>query len=238
MRDNIRTIMLNNGIDPIRYLIHILSVLTTAAMAQPFNLATKEYVDALSLTNHADVVVTGTPADNEALAWNTATGKWINQGGDDEEIELQISKGKSGTVPAILDLSGLFDYWTFNGTTDNSAKWVFVMPADYVADAEPVVDIYWMSDGTTGNVEWEVTITAVTDGEALETATAGNITTTTTAVPGTAGLLDVVAHTIADADDDALAAGDMVVIEINRDASADTNNDDAHLTGVTFTYTP
>lgn len=195
-------------------LVFILACLTASAIAQPFNLATKEYVDAVVIAVGAD-----------------------------KEIELQISKAKlPASNPAVLDRSGVFDYLTFNGTTGESCSWVFVMPADYVADAEPVVDIHWKSGGAsaTGNVEWEVSITAVTlDTEALETASpAATTTDVTDAVPGTDGYFTTAVATILDANDDDAQPSDMIRISINRDASADTNNDDAMISGVTFTYTP
>ena len=50
-----------------------------------------------ALNNHTDVVITGVPADNELLAYDTGTSKWINQ----TQAEAAISGGAGGSGGTI-----------------------------------------------------------------------------------------------------------------------------------------
>ena len=66
----------------------------------PTSAAVKSYVDLVAaaqneLSELTDVTISGTPADNEVLAWNTGTGMWINQTADEANI---VDKNSAQTL--------------------------------------------------------------------------------------------------------------------------------------------
>ena len=83
-----------------------------------------------------------------------------------------------------------------------------------------------ITGATTGSVDWEVSVEAVTDGDATDLDGATGFDTanaSAVAVPGTAGYLDVVSITLTNKD--SVAAGDMVRFLVRRDS--DDAGDDA-----------
>ncbi|HEY0644576.1 MAG TPA: hypothetical protein VGD39_14215 [Nocardioides sp.] len=132
-------------------------------------------------------------------------------------------------------------YWLellFDASTEEQVCWSFRMPADY--SSSPVLKVqYKMASATTGGVAFEARIAAVTPGDAQDVDAKGfaaaNVGTDT--VPGTAGHLDEVSITMTNAD--SLAAGDFVVLYLNRDPAhaSDTATGDAEVVAVALTYT-
>ena len=126
----------------------------------------------------------------------------------------------------------------FDASTEEQVCWAFRMPADYAS--APVLRVqYKMASATTGGVAFEGRIAAVSDGDAQDVDAKGfaaaNVGTAT--VPGTAGHLDEVAVTMTNAD--SVAAGDFVVVYLNRDPAhaSDTATGDAEVVAVALTYT-
>src|SRR5688500_16816225 len=112
-------------------------------------------------------------------------------------------------------------FWqlNFDASTEEQCYWSFRMPADYAS--APVLKVqYKMASATSGNVIIEGRVAAVTDGDATDVVAKAFGTANTssaTAVPGTAGHLDEISLTLTNAD--SVAAGDFVVVYLNRDAA-------------------
>jgi hypothetical protein len=113
----------------------------------------------------------------------------------------------------------------FDAGTQEYAYWVFRMPTNYASG--PVGKLqYSMASATSGLIDFELQMYAVTDGDSQDLdadsyATANSASAT---VPGTAGYMDEVSITITNAD--SVAAGDWVAVKLSRDAD-DGSNDTA-----------
>lgn len=139
----------------------------------------------------------------------------------------------SAAAPTLYFIQLLFD-----AATEEQVCWSFRMPADYAS--APVMKVqYKMTSATTGGVAFESRIAAVSDGDAQDVDAkafaAANVGTAT--VPGTAGHLDEVSITMTNAD--SLAAGDFVVVYLNRDPAhaSDTATGDCEVVAAALTYT-
>lgn len=90
--------------------------------------------------------------------------------------------------------------------------------------------------GTTGDVDWDVSVQAVTPADALNILTTTSYdtanSTDNTSVPGTAGYLFKVTVTLTNAD--SMAAGDRVRLLVTRDAVSDVSTLDVVLLGGVF----
>jgi hypothetical protein len=127
----------------------------------------------------------------------------------------------------------------FDDTTPQLAYWVFRMPANYASGLVAKIQ-YSMASAVANEVDFEVSVMAVTDADAqdldsdsYDTANSGSAT-----VPGTAGYLDEISVTLSNAD--SVAAGDWVALRLARDADDATNDDatgDAEVWNVSLEYT-
>lgn len=131
-------------------------------------------------------------------------------------------------------------FLAFDDTTVEGARSApFQMPAAYTGGGTLKADIfYMMASATTGKVDFEVAVEAVTaadsvdldSAESFDTANAANQT-----VPGTAGYLGKLTVTLTNKD--SVAAGDMVRLKLERDAddgTDDTASGDARVLFVTL----
>jgi hypothetical protein len=120
---------------------------------------------------------------------------------------------------AQLELANDRPVLAFDGASNETAVFESVVPQGYAAGTVDAKIFYIMSTATSGDIDWDVEVEAVTDGDAFDLdASDGFATTnagTTTAVPGTAGHLDVVTVTLTN--DDGLAAGDYIRFRLTRD---------------------
>lgn len=146
---------------------------------------------------------------------------------------LQRVKSSAGApTPYFLQLA-------FDASTEEQCMWSFRMPADY-ASGLVLKAQYKMASATSGNVILEARVAAVSDGDAQDVdakAFGSANTSATTAVPGTAGHLDEISITLANAD--SVAAGDYVIVYLNRDAAngSDTATGDLELVACSLQYT-
>lgn len=139
----------------------------------------------------------------------------------------------SASAPAPYFMHLLFD-----AAVEEWCTWSFRMPADYAS--APVLKVqYKMASATSGAVGWVAQVAAVSDGDAQDVdakafAAANSATVT---VPGTAGYLDEASITLTA--DDSVAAGDLVILRLARDAddAADTATGDAEVVAAALTYT-
>lgn len=115
----------------------------------------------------------------------------------------------------------------FDASTAETCYWSFIAPQGLTGTLTLVVK-YMMASATTGKVDFEVAVEAVTAADALDLdattsfATVNTITAPT--VPGTAGHMGEFTATLTN--NDSIAAGDYVRISLKRDA-ADATNDTA-----------
>lgn len=130
-------------------------------------------------------------------------------------------------------------YMAFDAATVESmiSKAVQV-PAAYAGGTVKADILYAMATATSGNVDFEVSVEALTPADAVDTDSASSFDTANAAnetVPGTAGYLSKLTITLANKD--SMAAGDMIRIKIERDADDETNDTaagDCRVYGVTL----
>lgn len=113
----------------------------------------------------------------------------------------------------------------FDASTDETCYWSGIAPQGLTGTLTAVVT-YMMASATSGKVDFEVSIEAVTDGDAtdLDATTSFDTANTITAptVPGTAGYIDQFSCTLTNAD--SLAAADYFRLRLMRDADDATND--------------
>lgn len=93
-----------------------------------------------------------------------------------------------------------------------------VMPQAYTGGTISA-KIYYFTGATSGSVDWEAQVEAVTDGDALDLDSATGFDTanaSTVAVPATAGHIDVASITLTNKD--SVDIGDMVRFLVRRDS--------------------
>jgi len=117
-------------------------------------------------------------------------------------------------------------YLAFDDTTTETCYSVqFRLPDAYAAGTVTVAVAYAMASATTGTVEYEIAVEAITEADAVDTDSASSFDTSndiTETVPGTAGHLSVLTGTLTNKD--SMAAGDLVRISLARDANDGTND--------------
>lgn len=144
------------------------------------------------------------------------------------------------TAPPAMALSNSRSWkLLFDDTTPETKYWQFRMPANYASGLTAKI-IYSMASATADAVEFEVAVMAVSDGDSqdldsdsFDTVNAGSAT-----VPGTAGYPDEISITLTNAD--SVAAGDLVIVSLSRDAddgSNDTATGDAEVVAFSLEYT-
>lgn len=143
------------------------------------------------------------------------------------------------TNPPGLEFEDSIPRWLFDDSTAETMYAEFVMPSNFASTAELKI-YYAMASATSGKIEFEVSVMAVSDGDSqdLDTESYDTANTTSVTVPGTAGYLDVVTVTLTN--DDSLAASDLVRMRISRDADDATNDTatgDLEFHGACLSYT-
>jgi len=126
--------------------------------------------------------------------------------------------------------------WLFDADTDEHIYTQFIMPGNYAS--APMLKVYYKcASATSGDAVFEGRLMAVTDADAVDMDADTFATTNagTATVPGTAGYMDVLTITLTNAD--SVAAGDHVVLGLNRDVSADGVAGDIEFVGADFQYT-
>jgi len=99
------------------------------------------------------------------------------------------------------------------------------MPGQYAGGTLKASLGYVMASATSGKVDFEVSVEAVSDGDTVDldattsfdTLNAGNVT-----VPATAGHIDVLTITLTNKD--SVAAGDLITFKLERDADDATDD--------------
>lgn len=118
-------------------------------------------------------------------------------------------------------------YWAFDASTlERMRSKPLRMPDVFTGSGTLKLDIYYaMASATSGAVDFHAAIEAITPDDALDTDASESFDTQSTAsetVPGTAGHMSVLTITLANTD--SVAAGDMVRLDLLRDAGDATND--------------
>ena len=158
-------------------------------------------------------------------------------------VTIFLPVGSPASMTAQLDISGAgHQRLLFDADTAEYGIWQFRVPSNYPASGAALTAKiqYTMASATSGNVDFEVSLMAVTDGDSadvdtasFDTANAGNAT-----VPGTAGYLDEISILCTTVD--SVAAGDFVLVKLQRDATDATNDTatgDAEVIALVLQYT-
>lgn len=117
-------------------------------------------------------------------------------------------------------------YMAFDAATvENMISKALQMPANYAGGVVKVDVLYAMASATSGNVDFEASVEAITPADAVDTDSASSFDTANGAnqtVPGTAGYLGKLSISLTNKD--GVAAGDMFRIKLERDADDGTND--------------
>jgi len=126
----------------------------------------------------------------------------------------------------------------FDASTQETCYWSFLAPQGLTGTKTAVIS-YIMASATSGTVEFEVAVEAITDADATDLDAADSFATVNASgaitVPGTAGYIDQVSVTLTN--DDGISAGDYVRLSVSRDAddvTNDTATGDLYLLNVEF----
>lgn len=121
----------------------------------------------------------------------------------------------------------------FDAATNETCYWTAVVPQGWTGTITALI-YYIMASATTGDIDVDVAVEAVSDGDAtdLDAGTSFDTVNSTdnTTVPGTAGHMDVVSVTLTNAD--SAAAGDYIRFSLTRDAASDTAAGDMYVLAV------
>lgn len=127
----------------------------------------------------------------------------------------------------------------FDAATVEYAYWKFRMPSDYASGLTLKIQ-YSMASATSGNVDFDAEVMAITPGDSADAATDSyaSANSANQAVAGTAGYVKEVSITMSN--DDGLAAGDWFKLRFSRDADDGTNDTatgDCEVHALTLEYT-
>ena len=153
-------------------------------------------------------------------------------------IILPISgAGFPASNPAGLAFENARPQLLYDDTTDESAQWVFRMPENY-ASGLTLKMLYKMASATAAEVIFDGSIMANADGEQTNTDSFDAVNSSgAITVPGTAGFQDSISVALANAD--SVAAGEMCAFKLSRDAdnASDDATGDAEVFAVSLEYT-
>jgi hypothetical protein len=133
---------------------------------------------------------------------------------------------------ATIDTRNSHPVLDFDGSTNESAVFTFVMPQAYSGGGVTVYIHYAMTSATSGDIDWDVSFERVGDQQQdIDSDSFAAVQSVdNTVVPGTSGNVDVVSVSFTNgAQMDSCAAGEVCRIKITRDAASDTDNTDAEL---------
>ena len=140
----------------------------------------------------------------------------------------------ASNFPQLL-LSNRRPVLAFDASTSETAYWTLVAPQGPTGTITAVI-YYAMASATTGGVAFDVALEAITSGDATDTDAATSFDTVNAGndgtVPGTAGYMEQLTITLANAD--SVAAADLVRVSVARDVAdaADTATGDCYVLAV------
>ncbi len=138
----------------------------------------------------------------------------------------------SANYPALAQDAQGRNYLAFDAAVSESCNWTFIAPQGLTAPLSAVVT-YRAASATSGTAQFDGSLEAITDGDAVDTDAASSFDTANTptavTVPGTAGYIDQVSITLTT--NDAIAAGDYARFRLARNI-ADTAAGDIQVLAV------
>ncbi len=157
--------------------------------------------------------------------------------GDTSTVLMPIPPtGFDATNPAGLEYTNNLPKLLFDATTSELVYWVFRLPENY--SSSPVLHVqYTAASATSGTFSIDVSVMAVSDGDAQDVDTESYDTANTptaVTVPATAGYLDEISATLTN--NDSMSANDLVFIKLARNI-ADTATGDIEVRAVSLEYT-
>lgn len=126
-----------------------------------------------------------------------------------------------------LDAQGR-EYLAFDASADETAEWEALVIPQGISGAWTAILHYYMATATSGSVRVQVSVEAITPGDALDMDSASSFDTANSAgdtVPGTGQYPDSVSVTLTNLD--SAAAGALFRVRVNRDADGTSGTDDA-----------
>jgi hypothetical protein len=112
-------------------------------------------------------------------------------------------------------------YLGFSSSTAQTCYWTFIVPQGWTGTKTAYIT--YVTSATSGDLDVDVGIEAITDGDALDLSTTNSFdtvnSTNDTTVPGTAYTEDVIAVTLTN--NDSSAAGDYARLSLYRDVAND-----------------
>lgn len=137
--------------------------------------------------------------------------------------------------PATIDTRNQHPVLDFDASTNEDAVFTAIMPRNYDGGGVTVYHHYAMSTATSGDIDWDGAFERIGDQQQdLDSdgfAAAQSVDNTT--VPGTSGLVDIIAIPFTDgAQMDSIAVGESFRYKATRDATNDTAAGDAELVAV------
>ncbi|UCE60478.1 MAG: hypothetical protein JSU63_01770 [Phycisphaerales bacterium] len=131
-----------------------------------------------------------------------------------------------GSNAPAVDVVQNRPFLAFDDTTvETAVSKAVAVPGQYAGGTLKASIGYMMASATSGKIDLEVSVEAVTDGDSIDLDSASSFDTANTVnatVPATAGYVDVLTVTLANAD--GVAAGDMFRIKLERDADDGTDD--------------
>lgn len=123
-----------------------------------------------------------------------------------------------------LTLSNRRPVLAFDAVTQETCQWTGIAAQGFTGTVTAVIS-YIMATATANLVDFEVSLEAVTDGDATDLDAVDSFDTVNSAnatVPGTAGHIGQLSVTLTNAD--SIAAGDYFRLKVSRDADDATND--------------
>jgi hypothetical protein len=121
----------------------------------------------------------------------------------------------------------------FDAATNEACQWTFVAPQGLTGAITAIIS-YIMASAVSGDVDVDVALEAVSDGDAVDLDAGDSFDSVNsvdnTTVPGTAGYIDQISVTLTNAD--SIAAGDLCRVQLTRDAASDSAAGDMYVLGV------
>lgn len=113
----------------------------------------------------------------------------------------------------------------YDAATQETAYWTAIAPQGLTGTLTAVIT-YMMASATSGLIEFEVALEAVSDGDATDLDAGTSFATVNSSgavtVPATAGYIDQVSVTLTN--NDSIAAGDYFRLSVSRDSDDATND--------------
>lgn len=194
------------------------------------------------VTINSSLVIQGMAASDQCVQVTSngtlqATGSACGSGpGVTKLVTWKANEGYpcSASNFATLDTRNYHPVLDFDGATNEAICFDGVMPDDYSAGGV-TVSIYSTSDGTTGDMDWDVAFEDTSAQDIDSDGFAAVNSTDGTSVNGTSGIQTEVTIAFTDgADMDSVSAGDPFRIKVTRDAASDTSTDDLQLLRVSI----